>query len=922
MVCRKNFVDLSNAERMRLADALNQLYDDGIIASNASMHSSNFNNGIHNGPAFLPWHRYFLLELEHRLQIIDSRVFIPYWDWTQADSRTLEAEPWLSFFGGRANSGGQFDHWSYHRNEPEPNPDGWLPDIRQIGSGATVIIDELNVATYADYRRVEGNSHVPGHNWIGGTMAGGGSPADPLFYLHHCNVDRLWAIWQLNNPNSDQYNLNGTGTEPAAFVPLNDPMVGGATPSSMLDHLALGYRYPVDVRLEQTWAAEGFGLLVAGDSISVELAPPVRDEGLIFNDVPEGETTLRAAVFDIGSCENVTLRITSGPTLLTGPAATEFSQQEANPKVVVAGSEQGRVWLAFTGTDEGDSATGEVIIECDETGGRWQIPISANTVRRPTVGTVLVLDQSGSMDEDAGDGRKRIDVLRESAPVFVDLLNDGDGIGIVRFDHDAYPGQSVEQAGAVPFGAGRTAARSAISSHSANPSGLTSIGDGIELAQEELALVASQYDETAIVVLTDGKENSPKYIADIESLIGDKVFGIGLGEAQHINPAALTALTNDTGGYVMMTGELDTDEYFILQKYYLQILAGVTNTDIVLDPERRVKPGQVHRIAFSLAETDITTDVILLTASIPPEVFAFEVETPLPARINPAVAGAASNITYANGQHTQFYRITLPAVVAGIEERTGEWNVVLELNEDRYKKYMGALADLDPGAYADIQAHGVRCSVNVHSRSNLRMRAKLQQDSLEPGAMMTIRAVLSEYGQPVDQRAEVDTVMRKPDGSIAIVALDEVEPGVFETRLQAGQSGIYRFRLLANGRTFRHREFTREQLLTGAVWREGDQTPPGASSDTEQCLCHMLLCLLEDESIRKWLTARDLDPYVFEKCLRQCCSTSSSKLQETDNRKHHNSTTTELVSHLLSETRFREAMLQALKLDPSTQKDK
>ena len=37
------------------------------------------------------------------------------------------------------------------------------------------------------------------HGYIGGHM---GDPAissfDPVFYLHHCNIDRLWAMWQLD----------------------------------------------------------------------------------------------------------------------------------------------------------------------------------------------------------------------------------------------------------------------------------------------------------------------------------------------------------------------------------------------------------------------------------------------------------------------------------------------------------------------------------------------------------------------------------------------------------------------------------------------------------------------------------------------------------------------------------------------------
>lgn len=38
--------------------------------------------------------------------------------------------------------------------------------------------------------------HNPVHAMIGGQMATGTSPNDPVFFLHHANVDRLWALWQ------------------------------------------------------------------------------------------------------------------------------------------------------------------------------------------------------------------------------------------------------------------------------------------------------------------------------------------------------------------------------------------------------------------------------------------------------------------------------------------------------------------------------------------------------------------------------------------------------------------------------------------------------------------------------------------------------------------------------------------------------
>ena len=45
-------------------------------------------------------------------------------------------------------------------------------------------------------------NHGGVHLYVGGDigdMAGGESPNDPIFFLHHANVDRLWAMWQDHN---------------------------------------------------------------------------------------------------------------------------------------------------------------------------------------------------------------------------------------------------------------------------------------------------------------------------------------------------------------------------------------------------------------------------------------------------------------------------------------------------------------------------------------------------------------------------------------------------------------------------------------------------------------------------------------------------------------------------------------------------
>ena len=98
---RKDFTQLSDDERTRLAAGFNHLFTTGLIESNATLHASNFNGGIiHWGPAFLPWHRDFLRKLEIQLQAFDSRITLPYWDWTRGDSKDLEATKWKSFLVG------------------------------------------------------------------------------------------------------------------------------------------------------------------------------------------------------------------------------------------------------------------------------------------------------------------------------------------------------------------------------------------------------------------------------------------------------------------------------------------------------------------------------------------------------------------------------------------------------------------------------------------------------------------------------------------------------------------------------------------------------------------------------------------------------------------------------------------------------
>jgi hypothetical protein len=110
--------------------------------------------------------------------------------------------------------------------------------------------------------KLELGIHTLAHGWVGGlngSMSRSCSPNDPVFWLHHCNIDRLWARWQtLNQPGWPYLPPSGSG----AWLGhgLDDPMMPpwdgvSPTPRCVLDHRALGYLYDDEQATQQEYAA-------------------------------------------------------------------------------------------------------------------------------------------------------------------------------------------------------------------------------------------------------------------------------------------------------------------------------------------------------------------------------------------------------------------------------------------------------------------------------------------------------------------------------------------------------------------------------------------------------------------------------------------------------------------------------------------
>jgi len=871
MYCRRDFTDLSAVERDRLAAAFNDLFDRGLIDTYAHEHEHHFFTGIHRGPAFLPWHRYFLLQVEDELRSFDARVTLPYWDWTSDDSRDLDAEPWKSFFGGRSNTGGKFDHWGYLR-APAPPPGEQLPSLDQV-------IDELQAGSFAEFRAMEFGSHVPGHTWTGETMASTSSPADPLFYLHHCNVDRLWAIWQRNHTGVVQYTLDdcaGCDKIDETYVPLNDPMIGGATPASMLNHTSLGYFYPSDDVMESRVIERGLPAIVSGDVTEIVLETPQ----VIFNDVPEGDTTKRAVFFRISGCESLTFHVTNGPT---GP----FSLFAPGPFAFPAGplpADELRIWLMYTGGSPGSVDAGVMTVVARDAFGaeiqRWEnTPIFANSVARPKVAVALVLDESGSMLYGAGNNRTRLQVLQLAATTFVDQLYDDNGLALVSFANTAEELADLQVAGALDSSV-RDSARSEIASH--GPPDIyqhTSIGAGLQLAADVYSTspITSDFDIRSTLVFTDGFEDREPLISEVEFLIDERVYAVGVGDAANVRNEVLRALADNSGGYMLVTGAIAQDDEFLLEKFFIQVLAGVMNRDIIRDPDGWLVPGEIARVPFSIGRSDIAFDALALSRA--PQFVVIGLETPDGTIVDQTGVPAGS---FRTGGTSSGFRITMPLVIDGAEHWEGEWQLLLGL---RWRGQSTVRTHVPAAAMATGfgQTPALRYHALIHARSNLRLRASIAQSALNPGGTMQLRAVLTEYGQPLESRPEVAATMTRPDGTTAQLWLAEAAAGEFETSVVAPQAGVYRFHIQAAGLSSRGQPFTREHLLSSVVGYP-PREPPGRPGDRDRVtLCELLKCLTDErvmsERLVRQLETLGIDVPELRRCVAHICRPAGAEAE-------------------------------------------
>jgi len=560
-----------------------------------------------------------------------------------------------------------------------------------------------------------------------------------------------------------------------------------------------------------------------------------------FNDIPDTETTWRAATIRIYSCNNITLNV-----IENAAALVPFTVITSMPLVTPPGPHlfvDARIWFQYTAPAPSSPlgphniAPVNVTIHCTETNQDFLFELTGNTISQQTVAIQLVLDQTGSMDLPAGSsGSTRLEVLKSAAHVFAKFLPAGNGIGIIRFDDVAYAPADPTYGGMVMTtivsndfsDPTRVTASGVIDAHGAH--GMTSIGAGLLMGQALLnAVPLGTYDNKALIILTDGLENKDPRIQDV--LVDSKTFALGLGNELQVDTSKLFAIAGGSRGYLLLTGTLteDTDDFFRLGKFFLQIAANVTNTSIVKDPSGYISPGISVKIPFVLSEADINCQVNLLTDF---DVVKLAIETPDGQLIDAANA-ATFGVEFDSDNNMQQSRFGLPIAFTGNRIQAGTWYVVLEIDTGRYNTILiptqTRTTNFKDPALSRLRTKGARYCVSIHSFSNLKMNATINQSGFTPGSEMHLKAILTEYNLPVEHRVRVKAKLEYPDGSTSFIPLNETEPGVFTTSMVAVIAGIYRFKIIAEGGTYYGAAFSREQLLNGAVYHNTSNTTPSNS---------------------------------------------------------------------------------------------
>ena len=214
-----------------VSDPTSWLYQAGIHGSNLSPQRALWGTCEHGSLHFLSWHRFYLYYFERILRAASGSptLMLPFWNWT-AD-RAVPAPfrsntPGNSLFVSQRASG--------------------INGGALIPASAVSPTAALAATAYSSFTgSLEGSPHGSVHVSVGGWMSSFNTAGqDPIFWLHHCNIDRLWESWLAQGGGHANPSDAAWQNTEFSFFDANGTQKTVKAGRALATCGALGYNYP------------------------------------------------------------------------------------------------------------------------------------------------------------------------------------------------------------------------------------------------------------------------------------------------------------------------------------------------------------------------------------------------------------------------------------------------------------------------------------------------------------------------------------------------------------------------------------------------------------------------------------------------------------------------------------------------------
>lgn len=487
--------------------------------------------------------------------------------------------------------------------------------------------------------------------------------------------------------------------------------------------------------------------------------------------IVEPDSTKRAYVGEPGAPDRFLVRLSvTGPASLGTPSVQGLDPSDfqvyvgepstANQATVISGAYvQGQYWLVAQAPTKPTNGTYPLFVRLGDLAN--DVKEAAVVYQKQILDQHLVIDRSGSMLLPTGS--PKLDAAKNAAALFVDSARSQDKLGVVSFGGDnVEPNddstllwflQSVSDAN-------RAAARSLIAGITTNPSVLTSIGDGIKRATDDLNFRGDPPPaEKWIVLMSDGMENEALRWNDVKASVqaaGIKVNTIALGPLT--DQPLLQSIANDTGGiyyYVDVNPAAAAAPHAVAPLAASSALPNQLGDAYAVAAEKMQRHERIWEDAGSVGGTPKTIDIPVKEGGISDGLFSFNwsrasdnlgvtIRRPNGTTVVDGVAGA------------RIRRDSTHVTVLVGDLQPGTWQVTLSAAAGA-PEYIGILSGKDQqGAQLDLQF--AQYNPDFYLR-------EIQHGLFMRGMPMPIVTTLTDRKGPV-RNAKVVAQVAHPDGRI------------------------------------------------------------------------------------------------------------------------------------------------------------